>query len=171
MAEYLHKLETRIEQLDRRVNNTMREARVTEVDHEKGMVKVKALGLDSAWVPWMETAGAIKTWSPPSEGQRVVLFSPSGEPGQGFVLPGGYSSQYGKPHDQGAEYVLTIGDFRLVITGDQMAVSVGGVTHVISGDGVTTTGGRVEHDGLNIGSSHTHGGVTPGGADTDVPNA
>ena len=31
------------------------------------------------------------------------------------------------------------------------------------------TGGKVTHDGKNIGATHIHGGVVPGGGLTDVP--
>ncbi len=34
----------------------------------------------------------------------------------------------------------------------------------------TFTGGSVTHGGKNIGKTHTHGGVMPGGASTSVPN-
>jgi hypothetical protein len=34
---------------------------------------------------------------------------------------------------------------------------------------VAITGGKVTHDGKNIGATHIHGGVVPGGGLTDVP--
>lgn len=49
--------------------------------------------------------------------------------------------------------------------------TVGGVTVAITAAGIAINGGRVEHDGKNIGSTHTHGGILPGGSNTAVPNA
>ena len=38
----------------------------------------------------------------------------------------------------------------------------------VSGEGVAITDGKVTHDGRNIGSTHIHGGVVPGGGLTDM---
>ena len=45
----------------------------------------------------------------------------------------------------------------------------GGVTHHITTEGVTTTGGSMSHDGLDVGSSHKHTKVMPGGGISGVP--
>jgi hypothetical protein len=39
----------------------------------------------------------------------------------------------------------------------------------VSNSGVAIVGSMVTHDGRNIGSTHIHGGVAPGGGLTDVP--
>jgi hypothetical protein len=74
------------------------------------------------------------------------------------------------PSSAGNEHVLTFGSVRMVVKGDMLDITVGGTNVKISGEGVTMTGGKVTHDGKNIGSTHIHGGVIPGGADTDVPS-
>jgi phage baseplate assembly protein V len=48
-------------------------------------------------------------------------------------------------------------------------IEVGGVTVKVTADGVAITGGTVTHDGKDIGKTHKHTGVTPGGALTGVP--
>lgn len=113
LARIILDLERRIEQLDRRVNNTVREARVIEVDPAKGLVKVEAHGLKSGWAPWTERAGAIRTWTPPAVGERVLLVSPTGEPGQGIVFAGGYSDQFKAPSENKDEHVLEVGDLKV----------------------------------------------------------
>jgi hypothetical protein len=35
---------------------------------------------------------------------------------------------------------------------------------------VAFLGGKITHNGLDIGATHTHGGIVPGGADTAIPN-
>lgn len=44
-----------------------------------------------------------------------------------------------------------------------------GVTVSITAAGVVITGPAVTHNGKNIGDTHTHGGITPGGGTTGVP--
>lgn len=47
--------------------------------------------------------------------------------------------------------------------------SVGGASASITGN-VDFNGGTLTHNGKDISSTHTHGGVTPGGGSTGVPN-
>lgn len=131
LADIIARLERRVEQLDRRLNNVVREARVTEVDVAKSLVKVEAHGLASAWSPWMEQAGAVRTWTPPTVGQRVLLVSTSGEPGQGIVFAGGYSDRFPAPSDDADAHVMTIGDLTITARKDKATI-------------VLMNGGRVE---------------------------
>ena len=50
-----------------------------------------------------------------------------------------------------------------------MTITAGGVSVEVSNAGVAITGGKVTHQARNIGSTHIHGGVVPGGGLTDVP--
>lgn len=106
----------RISDLERRLNNVMRPARVTEVDTKKALVKV-AYALDendqdvvSGWIPWSTTrAGEINKWEPPSKDEQVILLNFSGEVGPMSVVLGSmYSEKYKPPHDKGAEKRTTI---------------------------------------------------------------
>ena len=122
LANMILKIDRRVEQLDRRLNNVVREARVLEVDPQKGLVKVEAYGLKSGWMPWVERAGTIREWSPPAKDERVIVLSPTGEPGQGLVLAGGFSDQFAQPSSDGGERLIQIGDNRLSITKDRVIV-------------------------------------------------
>lgn len=137
--------EQRIEQLDRRLNNIVREARVTEIDAAKALVKVEAHGLLSAWSPWLERAGAIRTWSPPSVGERVILLSPTGEPGQGLVLAGGYSDAFPAPHDRAGEHRQVVGDAGVLMRDGEVVLAVGTAELRITAAGavLTVAGARV----------------------------
>lgn len=53
---------------------------------------------------------------------------------------------------------------------DKFVIEAGGTTVTIDASGVKITGGKVTHEGKNIGSTHKHGGVFAGSADTDVPS-
>lgn len=115
-------LDKRIEQLDRRLNNIVREAKVLEVDAEKGLVKVEAHGLKSGWMPWVERAGAIREWAPPAKDERVIVLSPTGEPGQGLVLAGGFSDQFKQPSMDAGERLIQIGENKLSMTKDRTII-------------------------------------------------
>lgn len=54
--------------------------------------------------------------------------------------------------------------------GSTLYFESGGVSMTISAAGVAITGGTVTHNGVNIGSTHVHTGVTPGGSNTGTPN-
>ncbi|XWN29757.1 MAG: phage baseplate assembly protein V [Devosia sp.] len=125
LAAKIAKLEATIEQLDRRVNNMFREARVIDTDHPKGLVKVEAAGLVSDWQPWLEVAGGILKWDPPVNNQRVIQINPTGEPGQGMILAGGFSNHFKQPSQSGDESVYVRGDSSMTIRDDSILFHTG----------------------------------------------
>lgn len=71
---------------------------VTELDEANARVKCSTGGLDTDWLPWIAgRAGATRKWSAPRPGEQVVVFSPYGDPSQGFVLPGLYQDAHPAP--------------------------------------------------------------------------
>lgn len=116
----------RLADLERRSNNFARPGKVKEVDAEKGTI-VLTYGknedgedVDSPPIPWTEQAGFIKTWSPPTVGEQMIMISPSGELGShSWAMKGGFSDENKQPHDKGNEFVLDMGDgtYRLHIDG------------------------------------------------------
>lgn len=44
-----------------------------------------------------------------------------------------------------------------------------GAVRIVAPGGVAITGGALTHNGVNIGATHRHGGVQPGGSNTGVP--
>jgi phage baseplate assembly protein gpV len=131
MAEDFERLIFRLAELERRVRNIVRYGRVAEVDAAKGRVKVidEELGggegksITTDWLPWAEIGGAFKTWTPPSVGQQVAVISPSGNLGQGLVLPNAFSEQFPPPSDKGDEHVMTVGETRITVKGDEVRFS------------------------------------------------
>lgn len=62
------------------------------------------------------------------------------------------------------------GNVALDHTGD-LGVSTAGSIEVSAGGSIAlTSGGLLTHNGKNVGATHTHGGVVPGGGSTAVPN-
>ncbi len=165
----------RIAELERRFAGLVRHGTVAEVDAGRGRMRLRfgtATGggdLLGPWVPYSQLAGAIKAHVPPAVGQQFSVIAPSGDWRQAVAVPLTWSDQNQSPSDKDDENVITYGDARITLKADSLAVKIGGVTMTISDDGVAITGGKVTHDGKNIGSTHIHGGVTPGGGTTDVP--
>jgi phage baseplate assembly protein V len=130
--------ERRIQNLERRIENMVRVAKVTEVDAAKGLVKFQDGDFLSEWQPWVQRAGTIKDWQPPSVGEQVLAISPSGQPEQAWVQPGGFSDANPQPHNVEAEHVLTtIGSMRIQATGTEVTITVGG-TVITAKDGEAT---------------------------------
>ena len=111
----------RIPEIERRMRNIVRYGVVEEVDAKKGLVKMKDDGggdgqtYVSDWRPWAEVGGGIKTWRPPTKGQQVVMFSPSGNLADGIVFNAAFSDQNPQPSENGDEVVETIGSTRLTM--------------------------------------------------------
>lgn len=82
----------------RLIQNLIRQGTVAEVRHERpARVRVKTGELLTAWIPWFELrAGETRTWSPPTVGEQVVIFSPGGDIASAFALSG--VDQDSKPH-------------------------------------------------------------------------
>lgn len=171
MIRELADLARRLAELERRMAASGRSGTVSQVDAAQGLIRLDlGEGMLSPWVPYVQTAGALKVHSPPSVGQQMILVSPSGETSQGYATALSFGGDNGSPSSSGDEHVVTFGGVRLDLTSESLRATIGGVTLTISGSGVTITGGSVTHDGKNIGSTHTHGGVDRGDKDTDPPN-
>jgi hypothetical protein len=67
--------------------------------------------------------------------------------------------------------VLSFGASKIRMTEASIEISVGGISWVMTAGGITQTGGTLTHDGLNVGSTHRHGGVQSGAAQTSGPVA
>jgi phage baseplate assembly protein gpV len=162
-------LESAVNQLDRRLNNSFREGVVKETHHNEGLLTVVSQGLETKKIPQIVQSGAIRTWSPAEVGERVIVLNPTGEPGRGVVLPAGYSDQFPSPGSQGGEQITQIGGVSIKQSSGGVTITAGGVTVSITGSGLHVSGGSVEHDGKNIGKDHRHGDVMAGLSPTGTP--
>lgn len=171
MSHAIRELAAAMADLRRMIAAAHRQGTVSEVNPAEGLVRLD-LGDDmlSPWIPYVQTAGALKVHSPPSVGQMMVMIAPSGETSQGFAAPLSFGGGNAPPSTAPDQHVLTFGAVRIDLADDGLVVTVGGVTLTISAAGVAITGGQVTHNGVNTGSDHVHGGVMTGSADTDVPH-
>ncbi|MFJ7315607.1 phage baseplate assembly protein V [Pseudomonas sp. NPDC098747] len=80
--------------LARLIENLIRLGTVAEVQLSPPRVRVNTGALTTTWLPWIALrAGADKDWNPPTVDEQVLLFSPSGQLGNGIVLAGIFSDQ------------------------------------------------------------------------------
>lgn len=158
-----------IGELQRRMANLFRIGRVAEVNRTTGRVKVAFQGVTTAWLPWMTgRAGAVKDWNPPSVGEQVVVCSPSGEIGAGFIMPGSinYDDQAAPDSRENVQKIT-------LPAGGAYEISVGGMTLVLAG-GKLTLNGSIEVTGdVKAGTislrNHTHVHTAPEPAPTGAP--
>ncbi|MEY4953701.1 MAG: hypothetical protein RL299_2125 [Pseudomonadota bacterium] len=164
----------KVAELERRMSQMIRSGTVDEVDAANGLVRLKIGSgtggdLRSPWVSYGQTGGALKAHIPPTVGQQMTLFSPSGGLDQAMALPMGFSDANPSPSGDGDKNVITFGSATITLSGNGLTIAVGGVTLAVTSDGVEVTGGMVKHNAKNIGSTHTHGGVVPGASQTSAP--
>ncbi|XWN29958.1 MAG: phage baseplate assembly protein V [Devosia sp.] len=173
VKQRFRELEQQVEWLTNLVANLVREGVVTDkVDYDKGLAEVKMDGFEeglvSVMAPWAQRAGGVKDWDPPSSGERVLMLSPNGNPKRGIIIPGGWSNKNPAPDNQG-------GNRTIVVTGD-VNIKAGGSINLEAGDAlnikaplVSIEGDRIQHNEKNIGHTHIHSGVVPGGGTTGPP--
>lgn len=166
LVSRIAQLEASLADMSRRVNNVMREARVLEVDPDTGMAIVEAQNGKSKPIPWMQRSGSIRDWDPPTAGERVLMLSPGGDPGRAMILPGGYSEQYGQPHNKLGEARRQIGAASDTFSGSQRVIEA---QLIILRGTVRIEGPGLTHNGVNVGDTHKHTDVMPGGALTGLP--
>ncbi len=123
-------LERRVLELERRLANGVREGTVDQVDPSRKRVRLRLGGPDeqpflSPWVPYSQTAGALKIHTPPSVGQQMTLISPAGDLRRGQAFPFTWSDAEPSPSDDGDRHVLTFGDLRAEITPDGLRIQLG----------------------------------------------
>ncbi|WP_420408695.1 phage baseplate assembly protein V [Hoeflea sp.] len=152
----------RLQEIERRAAGSEWRGKVLEVDTQKALVRV-ALGKDpdgetvkSPWVPYKQTAGAMKFHNPPSVGQVMTIRSEAGDIEQGLAEPFRWSDENPANSEAPDGHVMTFGEVSVAIASGALVVTVGGTTFSFSGGGFVQTGGVQEHDGKNVGKDHAH---------------
>lgn len=183
--------------LSRMLENLIRFGVIEAVQMEPPRVKVTSGALTTAWLPWLALrAGADQEWNPSTEGEQVILLSPSGQLANGVVVTGLFSDHIPANGNRAGLHRRTYAD-GTVIEYDSVShhlnatLAPGGTTNLVSPGGITIVG-PITHQGdytqtgnqnvtgtvtvttdvVAAGISlvkHLHGGVLPGGAKTGVP--
>lgn len=97
--------------LSRMIENMIRLGKIEEIDLSGKCCRVRTGKLLTNWLPWFAVrAGTTRTWDPPSIGEQVMLFSPSGELGAGIALTGIFSTAHPAPSESGDEHITDYPD-------------------------------------------------------------
>lgn len=183
--------------LSRMLENLIRFGVIAAVQMEPPRVQVKTGELTTAWLPWLALrAGSDREWDPPTVDEQVILFSPSGQLANGFVITGLPSDQipangnrpglHRRTYADGAviEYDSVAHHLNATLpdSGTTSLVSKGGINIIgpINHQGDYTQSGNqnvtgtvtVTTDVIAAGISlanHPHGGVMPGNGKTGKP--
>lgn len=183
--------------LARMLENLIRFGVIAAVQMEPPRVQVKTGELTTAWLPWIaQRAGADQVWDPPTEGEQVMLFSPSGQLANGVVVTGLFSDHIPANGNRPGLNRRTYAD-GAVIEYDSVAHHLNatlpdnGTTNLVSKGGINLVG-DITHQGdyIQTGNqyvtgtvtvttdviaagislvNHPHGGVMPGNGKTGKP--
>jgi len=175
----------RIERIERQMHNIALLGTVADANYSTGRLKIAIGDLVTGWLPWMtQRAGGDVTWDAPEIGEQVAVISPSGELGNGFVIPAIYQDAHPA---NGSTPDLDIRTYKdgAAISYDRAAhhlsatLPAGATTVLVSDGGISITGdisvtGKITSTGDMIAAgisldNHVHGGILPGGANTGVP--
>ena len=183
--------------LSRLLENLIRFGVIDAVQMEPPRVRVITGTLTTAWLPWLALrAGTDREWDPPTLGEQVMLFSPSGQLANGIVVTGVFSDHIPANGNRPGLHRRTYAD-GTVIEYDSVAHHLnatlvdGGTTNLISKGGINLVGdithqgdyiqtgnqtitGRVDVsiDVIAAGVSlvkHLHTGVKQGGDQSGAP--
>jgi phage baseplate assembly protein gpV len=175
LIESLREINERLQEHNRRIAGTTMRGKCSDVDTSKQLCRIvigkseDGAEVKSPWVPYKQTAGAVKLHNPPSVGQVMEIRSETGDIEQGLAEPFRWNDDNQTPSQAEDEHVLTFGDVRATLKGGNVTFTIGGVTVDISGGGLAVTGGTVTHNEVNIGFDHKHEGVTAGGDESLEP--
>ncbi|MEP4032689.1 baseplate assembly protein [Roseibium polysiphoniae] len=176
MHEIIVGMKLDFEMLKTSMGNALRVGPIADVDPQKGYRIKLAEGDDgpvlSPWYPHPESGGQTRSWVPLTKGQVVGVMHPHGDQRQGVMFRAGFSGQTQPPSEDLAANILkafgitlTMKDGKVTLEGD---FEVKGNVRLV-GD-VDFEAGHVQHNGTNVGDTHVHSGVVPGGADTKEPH-
>ncbi|PZW97300.1 phage baseplate assembly protein V [Pseudomonas sp. 478] len=183
--------------LARMIANLIRFGTIADIQMRPPRVQVNTGTLTTGWLPWIAPrAGADREWNPPTVNEQVILFSPSGQLGNGVVLTGLFSDHIPANGDREGLHRRTYRD-GAVIEYDSITHHLNatlpekGTTNLTSKGGINIVG-PITHEGdyTQIGNQtitgkitasvdvvaanislvkHPHGGVMSGGGITGQP--
>jgi hypothetical protein len=175
IAPLLRDMLIRILEQQRRFAGAEMRGKVTDVDTSAKKARI-AIGTDSdgnpvksPWVPYAQIAGDLKFHQPPSVGQVMSLRSENGDIEQGVLDPYHFSDDNPSPSADANSNVLTFGSVKVTLGQSSIEVDIGGTVYTFAAAGFDQTGGYQKHNGTHVDDTHVHGGVIPGGADTEPP--
>lgn len=164
MFDVLIGMKVDLEMLKTAFGNSIKVGPVEMVDAKKGFRLKLGEAPDgspflSPWYPHPESGGATGTWAPPSKGQVVGVINPGGDPRQGLLIRGGFSGINPPISESLAENKFQFGGVTITIANGKVTIDAD----------VQVNGSSLRHNDKDVGDTHKHLGVMPGGGISDVP--
>tara|TARA_R110002124_G_scaffold284368_1_gene461508 strand:- start:27750 stop:28328 length:579 start_codon:yes stop_codon:yes gene_type:complete len=172
-----------IDEIGRRLAASHMTGKVAEIDGNK--VRLELLPADprtgkpflSPWVQLQDAAGGTASHTPVAIGDPMRLLSPFGEIGQASIaVRDSHVQDSPNPASDPDELVLMHAGNEIRMRAGSMLLKRGSTTFELTDEGfvqvaydIAITSSRLSHNGLDVGSTHKHGGVVPGAALTQVP--
>lgn len=133
----------RVAEMERKMDNTVRHGKVTDVDTKKQLARIEigerdGKPLKSAWIPYAQLAGDYKSHRPPTKGQQLTMFAPNGEVRQAVLMPFTWSDNNKSPSEKEDEHVATYGKMKLREKAEQWTLSMGENVSIDLGTGTMT---------------------------------
>lgn len=124
----------------------------------------------SPWVQLQEAAGSTSSNMPVAIGDPMRLLSPNGELGaQSLAMRDSHTNDAPNPANND-ELVIAHGDCALRMQDGLLLLTQGGAEIRLEAGQSKIKSSKHTHNNKNVGDTHKHGGVLPGGAKTDVPS-
>ncbi len=130
--EFLQSLMEQLVDVQRRMGGVSMKGKVSpdHIDPKSGKVRL-IIGQDddgkdvlSPWVPYAQTAGALKVHSAPSGGQTMEISSDSGDVEQGTARALHWSDDNRSPSAKGDEHVITFGNVRIELRNGELVLKL-----------------------------------------------
>lgn len=123
-----------LQELLRLILNLIRIGTIKSVDVDAALCIVETGDNETGPIKWVSLrAGTTKHWSPPTEGEQVILLSPGGDLGQAIAIVGLFSDQNPAPSSSGDIIGTFLPDGSEVLynhTDNQLAINLKGASNI-----------------------------------------
>ena len=138
----MHCMNANLSDLLRLLQNLIRLGTIAEVKGAKARVRLGPT-LTTEWLNWAtRRAGNTRTWSVPTVGEQVIVFSPGGDLTRGIIVPALYSQAFDAPESSPTIHTTHYPDGSVV----QYDHAAHALTATLPGGTATITAGKVTSD-------------------------
>ncbi|WP_245384557.1 phage baseplate assembly protein V [Rhizobium leguminosarum] len=161
----------RLAEIERRARNRKRTGTVDQVDHEKGLYRVKLSGQGGKpfltdWIkPKQLGAGLVKIDILLKEGEQVDVVSESGDLTDAQIDLSSYSESNPRENSD-TPLLIRIGGAVFSMSAEEIVLKAGKIR--LEGD-IDADEGYLKHIGKNVGHDHEHTDVVQGSDNTGPP--
>ena len=137
----MHCMNADLSDLLRLLQNLIRLGTIAEVKGAKARVRLGPT-LTTEWLNWAtRRAGSTRTWSAPTVGEQVIVFSPGGDLTRGIIVPALYSQAFDAPESSDSIHTTHYPDGAVVQydhAAHALTATLPGGTATITADKVTS---------------------------------